>query len=697
MYDVHVALPSRVISLLIFFALSSATGCGDDTSTPDGGAGDAAPDGTAPDAAAPAAPEAPIPPNFGPCPEGWRSVPTGEGFDVCEPFPASGRPTCGRDEAFFPGAEACTPIGTVCPSGDFPVDLPADAPVFYVLAGATSGDGTEASPYGTIGEATAVAAAGATIAVGKGTYSEAVSVPAGVTLHGACVAETLLTFDAETYTVGVVEAAGADVTIRNLRVGDSARPCITVVGAGRSATVEDVVVHNCYAAGISVEMGASLTGRRIVTRDHRIIESFGSGGRGLASETGSQVDVRWLHAEGCREFSVVAYDAEMTLEDATILETSLPTPSAAFSLGVMVTNGARFTGRRIVIDEATTVGVIVQNASSTAAFEDLVIRRTRPGGLFGWAHAIEANDHADASCTRCLFEDLLELGAGANANSAMRLTDTMIRRVGPRAADDRSGRALSVQNGGALTVDRVVAVDLFEHGVVVDGATSELRGNDLVLRRIESDMALGQLGRGITLQGESTTVLERLEVGVVREAALVLGESVSATLTDLHVHDVSPRVLDGIAGRGVSVQSGTTLTLTRARVERVIELGLAAIGSGTSITATDLVVSDVTPQDCDDPLCSTDPGGHGIGSYLGAQVMATRFAVSNASLCGVQIADEATMSLADGEVRGAPIGACLQSDAQDVGDLQQGVRYVDNDSNIEATTLPVPAPLGSVE
>ncbi|RLB53431.1 MAG: hypothetical protein DRJ42_12060 [Deltaproteobacteria bacterium] len=77
--------------------------------------------------------------------------------------------------------------------------------------------------------------------------------------------------------------------------------------------------------------------------------------------------------------------------------------------------------------------------------------------------------------------------------------------------------------------------------------------------------------------------------------------------------------------------------------------------------------------------------------------MATRFAVSNASLCGVQIADEATMNLADGEVRGAPIGACLQSDAQDVGDLQQGVRYVDNDSNLEATTLPVPAPLGGVE
>ncbi|MBW2463342.1 MAG: hypothetical protein JRH11_16955, partial [Deltaproteobacteria bacterium] len=253
------ALPRNIISpailtiLAILVALSGATACGDDTSRPDGGAGDAALDGTAPDAGGPATPEAPIPPNLGPCPEGWRAVPTGEGFDVCEPFPASGRPTCGRDEAFFPGADACALIGTECPAGDFPVDLPADAPVWYVLAGATSGDGTEASPYGTIGEATAVAAAGSTIAVGKGTYPEAVSVPAGVTLQGACVAETLLTFDAETYTVGVVEAGGADVTIRNLRVGDSARPCITVIGAGRSATVEDVVVHNCYAAGISVE------------------------------------------------------------------------------------------------------------------------------------------------------------------------------------------------------------------------------------------------------------------------------------------------------------------------------------------------------------------------------------------------------------------------------------------------------------
>ncbi|MBW2464850.1 MAG: hypothetical protein JRH11_24585, partial [Deltaproteobacteria bacterium] len=282
-------------------------------------------------------------------------------------------------------------------------------------------------------------------------------------------------------------------------------------------------------------------------------------------------------------------------------------------------------------------------------------------------------------------------------NSAVRLTDTMIRRVGPRAADERSGRALSVQNGGTLTVDRVLAVDLFEHGVVVDGASSELRGNDLVLRRIESDLGLGKFGGGITLQGESTMVLERLEIGSVREAAIILGQSVSATLTDLHVHDVSPRVLDGTAGRGVSVQSGSTLTLTRAKVERVIEFGLAAIGAGTTISATDLVVTEVTPQVCDGPLCMAAPGGHGIGSYWGAQVTAMRFAVSNVSLCGVQIADEATMSLTDGEVRGAPIGACLQSDAQDVMDLQQRVHYVDNGSNLETTTLPVPAALGGVE
>ena len=157
------------------------------------------------------------------------------------------------------------------------------------------------------------------------------------------------------------------------------------------------------------------------------------------------------------------------------------------------------------------------------------------------------------------------------------------------------------------------------------------------------------------------------------------------------------RELDGRFGRGITVQLDASMTVERARIERVIDFGIAGIGEGARLTATDVTVSGITPQECSGGVCAGEPGGHGIGSYFSANVSVRRFGVDAASLCGVQVAEDATLSLGDGTVQGALIGACLQSDAQDIADLQNDVHYFDNGSNFEATMLPVPAPIGSTE
>jgi len=45
-----------------------------------------------------------------------------------------------------------------------------------------------------------------------------------------------------------------------------------------------------------------------------------------------------------------------------------------------------------------------------------------------------------------------------------------------------------------------------------------------------------------------------------------------------------------------------------------------------------------------------------------------------------------------GEVRGNLIGACVQTDGFDVARLSEEVRYVDNETNLDSTSLPVPDP-----
>ena len=44
----------------------------------------------------------------------------------------------------------------------------------------------------------------------------------------------------------------------------------------------------------------------------------------------------------------------------------------------------------------------------------------------------------------------------------------------------------------------------------------------------------------------------------------------------------------------------------------------------------------------------------------------------------------------DGDVFGSAIGACVQVDGYDVDRLTNDVRYFDNETNLQATTLPVP-------
>jgi hypothetical protein len=48
------------------------------------------------------------------------------------------------------------------------------------------------------------------------------------------------------------------------------------------------------------------------------------------------------------------------------------------------------------------------------------------------------------------------------------------------------------------------------------------------------------------------------------------------------------------------------------------------------------------------------------------------------------------LDLQEGTVSGSAIGACVQIDGYDVGRLSNAVRYEDNDTNLESTSLPVP-------
>ncbi len=58
--------------------------------------------------------------------------------------------------------------------------------------------------------------------------------------------------------------------------------------------------------------------------------------------------------------------------------------------------------------------------------------------------------------------------------------------------------------------------------------------------------------------------------------------------------------------------------------------------------------------------------------------------------CGVNVVDTSQLDLEHGEVSGAAIGACVQSEGYDTMRLSRDVSYHDNGVNLQATTLPLP-------
>ncbi len=199
-----------------------------------------------------------------PCPRGWVAQPDADGVVTCAPWPdAVDPPACADGEAWFPGGGGCTPLGPACPAGDFAADLPATGVLYVATSAAPGGDGSRGAPFGTIADALRAATPGTVVAVGKGTWDEAITVPAGVTLEGACVAETRIAPTSTTSSAAGAVVAGNGDVVRNITISGS-RPGFVIEGV--SAQVRDVVVDGT-TVGVAAISGATLDAGGLVVRN----------------------------------------------------------------------------------------------------------------------------------------------------------------------------------------------------------------------------------------------------------------------------------------------------------------------------------------------------------------------------------------------------------------------------------------------
>ncbi|MGF1466861.1 MAG: right-handed parallel beta-helix repeat-containing protein [Sandaracinaceae bacterium] len=175
------------------------------------------------------------------------------------------------------------------------------------------------------------------------------------------------------------------------------------------------------------------------------------------------------------------------------------------------------------------------------------------------------------------------------------------------------------RRGAPVHLDGVeVAGTLGEPAAVVVASTAEVEARSLVVRDTRDPPSSFFGGAGISVESGGRLSLVKAVVDRNREVglAVVQGGS-SAVITDLAVRGTRGRSRTGIRGYGILVEEGD-LELRGALVEDNRDVGLLALGAGTAVRASDLVIRDTLPQESDDAF------GRGISVELEGRVEVTR-------------------------------------------------------------------------
>jgi hypothetical protein len=620
------------------------------------------------------------------CRDGWQPVAsenvldeTGAPFTWCEPLPiprlsldgsvtpleegeAEGeRPTCDPAvDGTYPivGFSECQPLGDPCPEGPFPA-IPAEVTGarWYVLAGATGGDGSEGAPYGTISEAVAAARNGDVVVIGARTYEESVSLDRDVTLWGACVKETTIsapgpTRDPDTDGAAAVRVEeGVVATVRNVRLSGEQNGLV----AYGEATLRGVWVHDTALEGIVVSDGR-------VVLDHSLVTSTGRYGHcgcfcasvdlcyADAVEASLEASASTIERSPDSALALCGPSSDAALDDV-LIRTVRPTGGECQNGAVVFWGPGSLRARGLVVTDARPVGLALRGQGSTIELEDLLVSGTRPLGA----------DFASG-----LFHDCgaLQLKRGVireNEGIPIATSVQMSMQVGESTAHIEDlvvldtpcvsgSMGFQVFDGADLTLDRALISDaasgLYLGEVAIPGSTTRADIRDLVMTDPVRCDGLAGNGIQVWVSSEADVALTRVLVDENNGTGLdVAGDGASAAVEDLTItrsraHDDA----NSFAGGAFATSLGH-LDLTRARIEDCPWVGLAAFGPGAVVEARDLWVERTQPLLCDD----CDP--RALLASQGGTLRATRVIVDENFLVGAMATGAgSTLTLEDVQI-----------------------------------------------
>ena len=670
-----------------------------------------------PDPPTPPAPASTIErPSLTPCPSGWRELPPDAEDDLatCEPWPEGGWEACEVGDAHFPGERSCAPIGSPCPAGIWPTDLPTAATLLWVNADAEAGGaGSLESPFTTVSAAVEAATEETVIAVAKGTYQENVRMAAGTTLWGACTAETRIVGPESDPARAVVLVQGVEANLHNLTI-TGPRIGVLVSGSRASAHLAGVLIDGAEGVGLSVTDQAALAARALVVAATRERSSDGDGGQGLdvrnsarvelsravlrenrfcgasASTVGTSVRIedtavlatRSREAdgyfgqgllvyggarlellrsvvEGNRETAIEADGEETSLlvTDVVLRDTDPDAVGSRFGCGLFIYDGAEAELERVTVDRTRYTGVFVRDAGTTVEIADLVVRGTWCAAANECGRGMEVLAGAELRLERGQLSDNTDFGVvAADPGTLLELNDLFVS--GTRSNGENSaGGGLFAFDDAEVTVDGGRFDDNRYAGVTAAGAGTSLTIADVVVegtRARENDL---EQGRGLVVQNGARTEIERLELIDNQEVAMFVAHPGTVLVAmDLWVGDTVARAGDGLLGAGLYMHQGAVVELSRGVFERNREVAVRASGLNTRLALADVVVRDTLGAE------RSGRFGRGLEANEGALVEGVRVLVEGNRESGMVAFDpETTVEMSHVTVRDTLAMECTET------------------------------------
>ncbi|MBW2460575.1 MAG: hypothetical protein JRH11_02930 [Deltaproteobacteria bacterium] len=708
-------MSSVLRSILLVLALGFLA-CGDNGRvSADTGLG---PDGAADAGLAVTPPDIPwldvgVPPiGLTPCPEGWGEV-TGGDVTECHPYPAGAAATCATGDAHFPAEPGCRAIGDSCPTGDYATTLPSGDRILYVLAGAAAGgDGSIGSPYAGLSDVNWLSVtAGTTVALGRGIYEGTLALKAGAHVVGACAAETIITgADSPIPAVLTVTSAGAPAVVENLAIAGAPQWGVRVE-SGRSLDLRGVRISGVSQLGMVVLGAGTAVTLTDVVIEHTLRRSASAFGA-LYVQDGAQAEVVRGLVRGNDGAGVFASGAgtEVALTDVAIQGGASALGTGLGGRGVIAQGGARLEATRLLVSTVRDIGIFLAQTDTAVTLTDTIVEDTQPrSGDAQGGRGIDVRAGAFLEATRVLLSENLEAGVVvAEEETAAVLTDVIIRDTKAQQSDGRFGLGVSVQQGASLEASRVLVSGNREEGILVTGVGAALTLADAVVRDTHPGESNGLFGRGIEVVDGATLGATRVLVSGSREqAVLATGTGTAVTFADVVVGDTLPRAIDEARGGAITGQDEARIEGERVLVHGARGLGVMAVAGGI-VNLRDVTVSRVDVTACAATTCPDDRFGYGAAAVSGA-LRLERFHVSDAATCGVFVAPielfgedpasvaDPSIDLVSGIISDSDIGACVQVDEYDIDRLQDDVRYRDNGTSLNATSLPVPGVVDAIE